>query len=119
MWEQQRHRSGTGFGDECSGAGRGPPGLRAHHPAALPSFVAGLKQGWAFVWRSLMAGELLVVIAKKPSVGTRLSFEKDLNDTKGVIAWMIIILVIGVVIDSVCFGTAERRIRERRGLAAP
>ena len=38
-------------------------------PAALPSFVGGLKQGWAFAWRSLMAGELLVVIANKPSLG--------------------------------------------------
>src|SRR5262249_2593693 len=32
-------------------------------PASLPAFVAGLKQGWAFAWRSLMAGELLVIIA--------------------------------------------------------
>src|SRR5262245_61294688 len=40
-------------------------------PAALPSYVAGLKQGWAFAWRSLMAGELLVIIAAKPSIGSR------------------------------------------------
>ena len=38
-------------------------------PASLPSFVGGLKQGWAFAWRSLMAGELLVIIAGKPSIG--------------------------------------------------
>ena len=42
-------------------------------PAALPSFVAGLKQGWAFAWRSLMAGELLVIVASQPSIGVRLS----------------------------------------------
>src|SRR5438067_3355214 len=38
-------------------------------PASLPAFVAGLKQGWAFAWRSLMAGELLVIIANQPSLG--------------------------------------------------
>ena len=38
-------------------------------PASLPAFVAGLKQGWAFAWRSLMAGELLVIIADQPSIG--------------------------------------------------
>ncbi len=32
-------------------------------PAALPGFVAGMKQGWAFAWRSLMAGELIVIIS--------------------------------------------------------
>ncbi|MFN2486007.1 MAG: ABC transporter permease [Acidimicrobiia bacterium] len=35
-------------------------------PAALPSYVGGLKQGWAFAWRSLMAGEILVIIAARP-----------------------------------------------------
>ena len=38
-------------------------------PAALPASVAGLKQGWAFAWRSLMAGELLVLIPGQTSVG--------------------------------------------------
>ncbi|MGH3180193.1 MAG: ABC transporter permease, partial [Streptosporangiaceae bacterium] len=35
-------------------------------PASLPALVAGLRQGWAFAWRSLMAGELLVIIANQP-----------------------------------------------------
>ena len=41
-------------------------------PASVPSFVAGLKQGWAFAWRSLMAGELLVIILGQPSIGVLL-----------------------------------------------
>ena len=53
-------------------------------PAALPSFVAGLKQGWAFAWRSLMAGELLVIIANQPSIGSRLEFERQFADSR---AW--------------------------------
>ena len=47
-------------------------------PAALPAFVAGLKQGWAFAWRSLMAGELLVVIAKPTSIGVQLTYAREL-----------------------------------------
>src|SRR5262249_2156843 len=48
-------------------------------PAALPTAVSGLKQGWAFAWRSLMAGELLVVIASKPSIGATLTISRELN----------------------------------------
>ena len=87
-------------------------------PAALPSFVAGLKQGWAFVWRSLMAGELLVIIANKPSIGTRLTFEQEFADAPGLLSYMLIILVIGILVDAVGFGFAERTIRRRRGLEA-
>src|SRR5512142_1969318 len=49
-------------------------------PASLPAFVAGLKQGWAFAWRSLMAGELLVIIANQPSLGVLLSTDQDQSD---------------------------------------
>ncbi len=85
-------------------------------PAALPAFVAGLKQGWAFVWRSLMAGELIVIIANKPSIGTRLAFEREFADAPGLICWMLIILAIGVLVDAVCFASAERLLLRRRGL---
>lgn len=87
-------------------------------PAALPSFIAGLKQGWAFSWRSLMAGELLVIIANKPALGVQMSAYRDLNDARGLIATLILIFVIGIVVDAV-FGAAERAIRRRRGLAEP
>ncbi|MCC5953133.1 MAG: ABC transporter permease [Acidimicrobiia bacterium] len=85
-------------------------------PAAMPSFVAGLKQGWAFAWRSLMAGELLVVIAGRPSIGFQLQFARELNRADLLIATMIMILIIGIVVDSVVFGSLERSIRRRRGL---
>jgi NitT/TauT family transport system permease protein len=103
-------------------AGRvlGATGVRRYQhvvlPAALPSFVAGLKQGWAFTWRSLMAGELLLIIANKPSIGSRLKFEQEFADSPGLISWMLIILIIGVLVDAVFFGSIERVIRERRGL---
>jgi len=85
-------------------------------PASLPGYVAGLKQGWAFAWRSLMAGELLVIIAKKPSLGVRLDFARTNNDAPALLAAMLVILVIGIVVDSVFFGRLERAIRHRWGL---
>ena len=103
-------------------AGRvlGARGLVAYRhvvlPAALPDFVAGLKQGWAFAWRSLLAGELIVIIANQTSLGQYLAFNRELADAEGLIAIMIVIFVIGVVIDALIFGTIERRIRRKRGL---
>lgn len=85
-------------------------------PAAMPSVVAGLKQGWAFAWRSLMAGELLVVIPGTQTIGTRLQFARELSDAEGVIATMIVILVIGILVDTFVFSRLEQRVLRRRGL---
>jgi NitT/TauT family transport system permease protein len=85
-------------------------------PAALPSFVAGLKQGWAFAWRSLLAGELIVLIPGQFSLGQQLDANRQLADSAGVIAVMIVILVIGILVDALLFGTVERKIRRRYGL---
>ena len=85
-------------------------------PAALPSFVAGLKQGWAFAWRSLLAGELIVLIPGQFSLGQQLDANRQLADSAGVIAVMIVILIIGILVDALLFGTAERKIRRRYGL---
>ena len=84
-------------------------------PASLPSFIAGLKQGWAFAWRSLMAGELLGVVAGKAAIGQQLSFARDLADYPLMMAWMLTILVIGIVADAL-FGAADGAIRRRWGL---
>jgi NitT/TauT family transport system permease protein len=84
-------------------------------PAALPSIVSGLKQGWAFAWRSLLAGELLVSIANRPSLGVFLTQSRELGDTAYMIALMIAILAIGIAVDAV-FSGFERGIRRRRGV---
>ena len=84
-------------------------------PAALPSIVSGLKQGWAFAWRSLLAGELIVAIANRPSLGQYLNQSRELGDTAYMIALMITILAIGIAVDAV-FGVFERGIRRRRGV---
>ncbi|WP_433477137.1 ABC transporter permease [Spirillospora sp. CA-142024] len=84
-------------------------------PASLPSFVAGLKQGWAFAWRSLMAGELLVIIGDTTSLGVLLSQARELNNTADMISYMLVILIIGIVIDQL-FGLVDRSIRRRWGV---
>ena len=85
-------------------------------PAAMPSFVGGLKQGWAFAWRSLHAGELIVVLGA--SVGFLLQQYRNLADAAGLIVMMIVILVIGIVVDAVLFGSLDRVVRRRHGLLA-
>lgn len=84
-------------------------------PAALPTYVGGLKQGWAFAWRSLLAGELLVQIAGRTSLGRELSVTSTNADYVGMYATMIVILIIGIGVDAI-FGSVERRIRKRYGL---
>ena len=84
-------------------------------PASLPAFVAGLKQGWAFAWRSLMAGELLVVIANQPSLGVLLSTDQDQADMQGATSIIIVILILGIVVHTL-FGVADGAIRRRWGL---
>lgn len=86
-------------------------------PAAYPQYVAGLKQGWAFAWRSLIAGELIVQVAGGESIGVRLQEAQRSDDATALLATMIVILVIGIAVDSLGFGTLERRIRRRYGLA--
>jgi NitT/TauT family transport system permease protein len=87
-------------------------------PASLPGYVAGLKQGWAFAWRSLMAGELIVIVAGKSSIGSSIQAARDFSDAPRVIALMMVVLVIGIVVDT-AFGRADRAIRRRWGLVDP
>src|ERR1700759_4774817 len=84
-------------------------------PAALPSFVAGLRQAWAFAWHGLLAGELLVIVPNLASIGVLLTADQDQTDMVGVISIMIVILVLGVLVD-VLFNTLNESIRRRRGL---
>ena len=87
-------------------------------PASLPAYVAGMKQGWAFAWRSLMAGELLVLILGQPSLGVLLDNDQNLQDFAGVGSIVIVILVIGILVDTL-FTKADLVIRRRRGLLTP
>jgi NitT/TauT family transport system permease protein len=84
-------------------------------PASLPAVIAGLRQGWAFAWRSLMAGELLVIIANQPSLGVLLSTDQDQADMQSATAIIIVILLIGILVHTL-FSMADSSIRRRWGL---
>ncbi len=84
-------------------------------PASLPAYVAGMKQGWAFAWRSLMAGEIVVPIVGQFSIGQALSVDQQNLDFTSTSSILIVILVIGVVADAL-FSHADQAIRRRRGL---
>jgi NitT/TauT family transport system permease protein len=84
-------------------------------PASLPSFVSGLKQGWAFSWRSLMAGELLVIVPGAISIGVRMQNARDLFESSLVISYIIVVLIIGILID-VLFNATDNALRRRWGL---
>jgi NitT/TauT family transport system permease protein len=84
-------------------------------PAALPTFVAGMKQGWAFTWHALLTAELLVLVAGEPSIGVLFQADQDQTDMPSTIAIMIVILIFGVIVD-VLFGRANNAIRKRWGL---
>jgi NitT/TauT family transport system permease protein len=84
-------------------------------PASLPAYVAGMKQGWAFAWRSLMAGELVVQIIGQFSIGQQLDVDQQNLDFAGATSIIIVILIIGIVVDTL-FTKADLTIRRRRGL---
>jgi NitT/TauT family transport system permease protein len=84
-------------------------------PAALPTFVAGLKQAWAFTWHALLTAELLVLIAGEPSIGVLFQADQDQTDMPSTIAIMIVILILGVIVDAL-FVQANNAIRKRWGL---
>jgi NitT/TauT family transport system permease protein len=83
-------------------------------PASLPYIVTGLKQGWAFAWRSLISGEMIFVSL---GLGQLLMMGRDLNDMSQVIAVMILIIALGYIVDGLVFNTVEKRLQERWGLA--
>ncbi len=86
-------------------------------PAALPGYLAGLKQGWAFSWRSLMAAEIIATGGTIGfGLGSLLDQSRELADLAGVLATIILILAIGILIELVFFGPLERRMLKRRGL---
>jgi len=82
-------------------------------PASLPYIVTGLKQGWAFAWRSLISGEMIFVSL---GLGQLLMMGRDLSDMSQVIAVMILIIAIGYIVDGLVFKTVERRLQNKWGL---
>jgi NitT/TauT family transport system permease protein len=86
-------------------------------PAAMPGYFSGLRQGWAFAWRSLMAAELITLSpGLGVSLGQLLDTGRELSDMSLVIAAILLILVVGVGIELLVFSPLERRLLHNRGL---
>ncbi len=83
-------------------------------PAAWPGIVTGMKLGWSFAWRALMAGELLY---GNVGLGHLLMMGRELNDMSQVVAMIVVIILLGVVVDRVVFHPLQQRVRMRWGLA--
>jgi len=84
-------------------------------PASLPFVVSGMKQGWAFAWRSLMAAEIYVTILSGFGLGHLLHYGRELNAMEQVIAIMLVIILIGLLADKIIFAPWERLLHRRWG----
>jgi NitT/TauT family transport system permease protein len=82
-------------------------------PASLPFIVTGLKQGWAFGWRSLIQAEMIFLSL---GLGQLLMMGRDLNDMSQVLAVMILIIILGYIVDGLVFRTMESRLQQKWGL---
>ncbi|WP_406308611.1 ABC transporter permease [Streptomyces sp. NBC_00121] len=86
-------------------------------PASLPGYLAGLKQGWAFSWRSLMAAE---IIASSPDLGVGLGQlleqGRETSSMSMVFLAIFLILIVGIAIDLLIFSPLERWVLRSRGL---
>jgi sulfonate transport system permease protein len=89
--------------------------LKVILPAALPFVVSGMKQGWAFAWRSLMAAEIFVTILTGFGLGQLLHYGRELSAMDQVIAIMLVIVVIGLLADKIFFSPIERFLHRRWG----
>ncbi len=86
-------------------------------PAALPGFLAGLEQGWAFSWRSLMAAELIAVSpVLGPGLGQMLDTGRTLGDMPLVLGAILLILTVGVAVERLVFAPIRHRVLRNRGL---
>lgn len=84
-------------------------------PAALPFLLSGMKQGWAFAWRSLMAAEIYVTILTGFGLGHLLHYGRELNAMDQVIGVMLIIVLIGLAVDKALFAPIEQFLHRRWG----
>jgi NitT/TauT family transport system permease protein len=86
-------------------------------PAALPGYLQGLEQGWAFAWRSLMAAELIAISPQLgPGLGQLLQTGRELGDMSLVIGTIILILITGITVERLAFSPIRRRVLRNRGL---
>ncbi|WP_437881210.1 ABC transporter permease [Pseudomonas sp. LRF_L74] len=86
-------------------------------PAALPSILAGLKIGWAFAWRTLIAAELVFGASSgKGGLGWYIFQNRNELYTDRVFAGLVAVIIIGLVVENLVFSTVERLTVKRWGM---
>lgn len=89
--------------------------LRVVLPASLPYVLSGMKQGWAFAWRSLMAAEIYVTMTRNVGLGHMLHYGRELGDMERVLGVMLVIIGIGLLVEKAVFSPVERSLHRRWG----
>jgi NitT/TauT family transport system permease protein len=91
--------------------------LRILLPAAFPSILAGLKIGWAFAWRTLIAAEMVYGVASGGGgLGWYIYENKNMLETANVFAGLLMVILIGLAVENLVFGVVERRTVRRWGM---
>jgi NitT/TauT family transport system permease protein len=86
-------------------------------PAAFPSILTGLKIGWAFAWRTLIAAELVFGVSSgSGGLGWFIFENKNTLDIPNVFAGLLTVIIIGLVIENVIFRTIENQTIGRWGM---
>ena len=86
-------------------------------PAAFPSILTGLKIGWAFAWRTLIAAELVFgVTSRGGGLGWFIFENRTMLDTTNVFAGLVMVIIIGLLVESVIFRALEGRTVRRWGM---
>lgn len=86
-------------------------------PAALPSILSGLKIGWAFAWRTLIAAELVFgATSGKGGLGWYIFQNRNELYTDKVFAGLAVVILIGLLVESLVFNTLERVTVKRWGM---
>lgn len=89
--------------------------IHVNLPASLPFIVSGVKQGWAFAWRSLMAAEIFVTVLTGFGLGFLLHNGRELGAMEQVVGIIFVIVIIGLLADKILFSPWERFIHRRWG----
>lgn len=89
--------------------------LKVILPASLPFIISGMKQGWAFAWRSLMAAEVYITVLTGFGLGNLLHYGRELHEMEAVIGVMLVIMTVGLLIDQFVFAPLENMLHHRWG----
>ena len=85
-------------------------------PAALPSILSGLKIGWAFAWRTLIAAELVFGVSSgQGGLGWFIFENRNLLDIPAVFAGLLTVIIIGLIVENLIFRTIERNTVQKWG----